>query len=78
MKDFIDDIKDAFDVLPKVLSIAIIMGFIAMFFFGLDGFISFFVGILGIWALIFILLPLVVLILDCTNHVLDPEKSKKK
>lgn len=78
MKNFVDDIKNAFDVLPKVLSIAIIMGFIAMLFFGLDGFISFFVGVLGIWVLVFILLPFIVLVLDGANRVLDPQKSSKK
>lgn len=85
MKDFIEDIKDGFDVLPKILSFAIIIGLLSMIFFGLDGFLWSLVGILGGWAVIFILLPFVVLVLDGINYLFDkidkwnknPPKKKK-
>lgn len=85
MKDFIEDIKDGFDVLPKILSFAIIIGLLSMIFFGLDGFLWSLVGILGGWAVIFILLPFVVLVLDSINYLFDkidkwnknPPKKKK-
>lgn len=78
MKDFIDDIKSGFDTLPNILSIAIFMGLLGAIFFGIDGGIYFIVSIVGIWAVVFILLPFAVLILDGINYILDPKKSKKK
>lgn len=79
MKDFIEDIKDGFDVLPKILSFAIIIGLLSMIFFGLDGFLWCLVGILGGWAVIFILLPFVVLVLDGINYLFDKiDKWNKK
>lgn len=78
MKDFIDDIKSGFDALPNILSIAIFMGLLGGIFFGIDGSIYFIVSIVGIWAVVFILLPFIVLVLDSINYILDPKKSKKK
>lgn len=78
MKDFIRDAKDGFEVLPDFLVFSIFLGLIASLFGGpIYGWKCFFVFV-GIWAVIFIGFPCVILILDTVNRIFGLTPQDKK
>lgn len=78
MKEFIDNIKNAFNVLPEYLVILIIICCIVGTFNGIDAVFDVFVVLLSAWAVIFIGLPFVVLILDTINRIFGLVPKDKK
>lgn len=77
MKDFKDDIKNAFEVLPQYLLIISGLCLIIAVFYGIGDALNSFLLLLGVWAIIFIGLPLVVLILGIINRIFGLESTKK-
>lgn len=77
MKNFKDDIKNAFEVLPEYLLIIVGLCLIIAVFYGISDALNSFLLLLGVWAIIFIGLPLVVLILEVTNRIFGLESTKK-
>lgn len=69
MKDFIDTVKSGFDSLPEFLSIIIILCFFILLLFGIEPAIDSFIILIGCWAIIFIGLPGIILILDIINRI---------
>jgi len=82
MKDFIETVKAGFQELPEFLSIIIILGMIAFVFGGIGGAINVFLVLFGVWAVVFIGLPLVLLIIEIVfgtiNHIFGLEETNKK
>lgn len=76
-KDFVDDIKNAFKILPEYLPIVIFLSFVFGTFYGAFYGLETFLVFLGIWALVFILLPFFIFILGITNHIFSLEKDNK-
>lgn len=77
MKDFKDDIKNAFEVLPEYLLIIAGLCLIVGVFYGIGDALNSFLLLLGVWAIIFIGLPLVVLVLEIINRIFGLESPKK-
>lgn len=76
-KDFFNDIKYAFKVLPEYLPIVIFLSFVFGAFYGAFYGLETLLVFLGIWALVFILLPFFIFILGITNHIFGLEKDNK-
>lgn len=69
MKDFIDTVKSGFDILPEILSYGIILGLISSIFNSISALGYVLLFFFGIWAIIFIGLPGIILILDIINRI---------
>lgn len=78
MKDFIEDVKAGFYELPEVSALIIIAGLIASVFGGIDGALMVSLFLFGVWAIIFIGFPFVILILGVINHLFGLEETNKK
>ena len=77
MKDFKDDIKNAFEVFPEYLLIIAGLCLIIAVFYGISDALNSFLFLLGVWAIIFIGLPLAVLVLEIINRIFGLESPKK-
>lgn len=77
MKDFIRDIKDGLKELPNFLAFSICVFGIAYLFGDIEYANLCFVFVMGIWAVIFVAFPGVILILDVINKVLGNKKESK-
>lgn len=74
MKDFIRDIKDGLNVLPNFLIFGICILGIMYLFGDIEFAINCFFVFIGIWAVIFVAFPGVILILDIINKVLGNKR----
>ena len=77
MKDFIDNIKDGLKELPNFLAFSICVFGIASLFGAIEFATLCFVSVMGIWVVIFVALPSVVLILNVINKVLGDKMESK-
>lgn len=77
MKEFVDDIKNAFNVLPDFLLITLFLSFLFYLFFDISQALSCFYILMGIWAAIFIGMPTIVFLLDIINRIFKLESNKK-
>lgn len=68
LKDFITDIKDAFNVLPEYLGISIVLSILFAIVGGIDFGFDCLCVLIGAWAIIFILFPIIILILSIFNR----------
>lgn len=78
IKEFTDDVKDGFHALPEYLVPIIVLCLLLNLFYGADEAINAFLVLLGVWAIIFVLLPLVGLLLDAINHVFGLKELDNK
>lgn len=68
IKDFVDDIKNAFNVLPEYLMYGFIISILMALISGIELGLSVFICLVAIWTTIFILFPAVNLVLSILNH----------
>lgn len=79
MKDFVEDIKAGFRDLPRFLPPVIILCWGAVVFGGgVNAALNILIVCLGVWAVIFIVFPFVVLILGTINRIFGLEETNKK
>lgn len=77
MKDFIRDIKDGLKELPNFLVFSICVFGIAYLFGDIEFAVNCFFVFMGIWVVIFVAFPSIILILDVINKVLSNKKESK-
>jgi hypothetical protein len=78
IKEFTDDVKDGFRALPEYLAPIIVLCLLVSLFHGANEAINAFLVLLGVWAVIYIAFPFVLLILDIINYVFRLKEPDNK